>query len=72
MKHKNSLEVKRDKYILWRPSYLWYFKTSVVVLGVLAVIFFTLNIVLKPYMRQINPELTPWIKSASLKKVATE
>jgi hypothetical protein len=72
MKHKNLVELKRKKDIFWRPFYSWYIKTCAVVLGVLTVLFFTLNIVLKPYMRQINLELTPWIKSGSLNKVATE
>jgi hypothetical protein len=34
--------------------------------------FFTLNIVLKPYMRQINSELTPWLNDGKYNKVATE
>jgi hypothetical protein len=72
MKHKSSLKLERDKYVLWRPSYLWYFKTFAIVLGVLIILFFILNITLKPYMRQINSELTPWLKNGNLNKVATE
>ncbi|MDR3306825.1 MAG: hypothetical protein LBS61_04070 [Endomicrobium sp.] len=72
MKHENSLEVKREKDVLWKPSYEWYLKIFAIVLGTLTVLFFTLNIVLKPYMRQINPELTPWLNGGNSNKVATE
>ncbi|MDR2437581.1 MAG: hypothetical protein LBD17_05925 [Endomicrobium sp.] len=65
MKHKSSLKLEKDKYVLWNPSCSWYFKTFAIVIGVLIVLFFILNIALKPYMRQINPELTPWIKSGN-------
>jgi hypothetical protein len=72
MKHKRSVELKQDEDVLWRPSYSWYLKTSTMVLGFLTVIFFTLNIVLKSYMRQIDSELTPWLNDGKSNKVATE
>jgi hypothetical protein len=72
MKHENSTEVKREKDVSWKPSYEWYLKAFAIVLGVLTVLFFTLNIVLKPYMRQINPEITPWLNGENSNKVATE
>ncbi|MDR2251553.1 MAG: hypothetical protein LBD98_01765 [Endomicrobium sp.] len=72
MKHESSIEVKREKDVLWKPSYEWYLKTFVIVLGTLTFLFFTLNIVLKPYMREICPELTPWLNGKNLSKVATE
>ncbi|MDR0398899.1 hypothetical protein [Candidatus Endomicrobiellum devescovinae] len=72
MKHENSVEIKREKDVLWKPSYEWYLKTFAIVIGFLTVIFFTLNIVLKPYMRQISPEITPWLNGGNSSKVATE
>ncbi|MDR3256966.1 MAG: hypothetical protein LBT18_04925 [Endomicrobium sp.] len=47
--------------ILWKPTYKWYVKSIGIVLGILIITFFVLNIVLKPYMRNINHEITPWL-----------
>jgi hypothetical protein len=72
MKNRSSVELKHEKDVLWRPSYSWYLKTSVIILGLLIVTFFTLNILLKQYMRQIDRELTPWLNNENTNKVATE
>jgi hypothetical protein len=45
----------------WSPTYKWFAKTAGIILAVLIVIFFALNIILKPYMRQIPAEITPWL-----------
>lgn len=47
---------------LWRPTWKWHFKTLMIIYGVLIVVFFALNILLKPYMRQIPEDITPWLK----------
>ncbi|MDR3112351.1 MAG: hypothetical protein LBU55_04190 [Elusimicrobiota bacterium] len=49
----------------WQPSYLWYFKVSVAIFVFLIMSFFTLNILLKPYMRVLSPEITPWLRPNS-------
>ncbi|MDR1474078.1 MAG: hypothetical protein LBS38_00085 [Endomicrobium sp.] len=72
MKNRSSVAVKHEKDVLWRPSYSWYLKTFVIVLGLLTVTFFTLNILLKQYMRQIDKELTPWLNNGNTNKVATQ
>jgi hypothetical protein len=72
MKNISSVELKHEKDVLWRPSYCWYLKMSAIVLGLLTVTFFTLNILLKQYMRQIDKELTPWLNNGNTNKVATQ
>ena len=39
----------------------WHLKTLAVIYGLLIVIFFFLNWLLKPYLRHIPPEVTPWL-----------
>jgi hypothetical protein len=47
---------------LWRPSWKWHGKTLMTIYAVLLVVFFLLNHFLKPYMRQIPKDITPWLK----------
>jgi hypothetical protein len=47
----------------WRPTYKWYAKVFGIIFGVLIAAFFILNILLKPYMRVIDPDITPWLHS---------
>jgi hypothetical protein len=46
---------------VWNPTYGWYIKTTGVVLIFLVIIFFVLNMWLKPYMREIPHEIAPWL-----------
>ena len=48
----------------WKPTYKWLAKTAGIVLATLIVVFFVANIVLKPYMRHIPLEITPWLNTA--------
>ncbi|MDR0618218.1 MAG: hypothetical protein LBG23_05645 [Endomicrobium sp.] len=54
---------KSNKNLIWKPTYSWYGKVFVIIFVLLIVLFFVLNIVFKPYMRKINPELTPWLNN---------
>ncbi|MDR3253550.1 MAG: hypothetical protein LBT07_01120 [Endomicrobium sp.] len=66
VKKTSIVESKDDENnILWKPTYKWYAKTAGIVLGVLVVVFFVLNIVLKPYMRDIDPDITPWLNKSN-------
>ena len=47
--------------VLWKPSWKWHVSVIVAIYAVLLVAFFTLNIALKPYMRQIPKDITPWL-----------
>jgi hypothetical protein len=46
----------------WHPTYLWLAKTAGIIFVSLIILFFALNLWLKPYMRQIPPEITPWLE----------
>ncbi len=46
---------------LWQPSWAWHRKTLVIIYGLLIVSFFVVRAKLKPYMRHLPPEITPWL-----------
>ncbi len=56
----SSLQVQA----LYAPTKEWHIKTLSIIYGILIVLFFFLNWLLKPYMRHIPPEVTPWLPSA--------
>jgi len=45
----------------WMPSLKWLCKSFLVIMVVLVILFFSLNFLLKPYMRDIPMEVTPWL-----------
>jgi hypothetical protein len=47
---------------LWRPTWKWHARTLVVIYSILIVMFFLLNSMLRPYLRQIPKDITPWLK----------
>ncbi len=49
---------------LWAPTWEWHGKTLGVIYASLIVVYFLLNWMLRPYLRDIPPEVTPWLKSA--------
>ena len=56
----------------WQPTYKWMAIAASSILVVLIITFFVLNIVLKPYMREIPLEITPWLdKSKTESKAGT-
>lgn len=46
---------------VWKPTLRWHLTTLAVIYTALIVIFFSLNLVLKPYLRQIPKDITPWL-----------
>ena len=48
---------------LYAPTKEWHIRTLSIIYGILIVVFFFLNWLLKPYMRHIPPEVTPWLPS---------
>ena len=46
----------------WMPSLKWLCKSFLVIMVVLVILFFSLNFLLKPYMRDIPVEITPWLQ----------
>jgi hypothetical protein len=47
---------------LWKPGWKWHLKTVSIIYCILFAAFFILNIVLRPYMRKIPQDITPWLK----------
>ena len=56
--------------LLWSPTWEWHAKTLGIIYACLILIFFVLNRwLLKPYLRDIPPEVTPWLaKSLNIHK----
>ncbi len=50
---------------LYAPTKESHMKTLGIIYGILIAVYFLLNWLLKPYMRHIPPEVTPWIPSAA-------
>lgn len=55
-------EKSNDGDAPWKPTYKWMATVAGIILITLIVVFFVLNIVLKPYMRELPAEITPWLK----------
>ena len=53
---------------IWEPSWRWHIKTLVIIYSVLIVLFFLLNLLLKPYMRKLPKDITPWLEKKSIQK----
>ena len=47
---------------VWRPTWKWHLKTLGIIYVVLIFVLFAANIILKPYLRQIPKDITPWMK----------
>ncbi|AKL97458.1 hypothetical protein [Endomicrobium proavitum] len=56
-------ETSQPEAVVWKPNYKWLAKVAGIILAFVIVLFFTLNIVLKPYMRNIPSEITPWLNN---------
>jgi hypothetical protein len=46
---------------IWKPDWKWHLKVLGIVYVFLIFLYFGLNILLKPYMRQIPKDITPWL-----------
>jgi hypothetical protein len=49
---------------IWSPTWQWHAKSLGIIYACLIIAYFLLNIFLKPYLRQIPMEVTPWLKDA--------
>lgn len=47
---------------VWKPSLTWHLKVLGIIYVCLILLFFLLNYLLKPYMRKLPPEITPWLQ----------
>lgn len=46
---------------LWQPTWAWHRKTLIIIYAAVLVAFFALRIALKPYVRELPPDVTPWL-----------
>jgi hypothetical protein len=47
---------------LWQPTWAWHRKTLTIIYISLIVVFFLVKAWLKPYVRHLPPEITPWLQ----------
>ena len=47
----------------WMPSLKWLYNSLLIIAFFIIISFFALNILLKPYMRDIPMEITPWLNN---------
>jgi hypothetical protein len=50
---------------LWQPTWAWHRRTLIAIYIVLAVVFVVVRMLLKPYVRHLPPEITPWMHGGS-------
>jgi hypothetical protein len=50
---------------VWMPTWKWHLKVLGIIYILLIVTFFLLNWLLKPYMRKLPHNITPWLKPES-------
>ena len=46
---------------LWRPTWAWHGRTLMVIYAVVIVLFLLAHHGLKPYVRQLPADITPWM-----------
>jgi hypothetical protein len=46
---------------LWMPTWAWHGRTLLMIYACVLVLFLVLRGVLKPYIRQLPPEVLPWL-----------
>ena len=55
---------------IWQPTWRWHAKTLGIIYVVLIVLFFVMKSLLKPYIRHLPPEVTPWLHPKSVPHAA--
>lgn len=46
---------------LWQPTWNWHLRTLGIIYAILIVLFFVTKSLLKPFVRKLPPEITPWM-----------
>ena len=60
-------EIKKEKEdSIWQPNLKWFLKVLITMYIFIIIAFFTLNFLLKPYMRDIPKEITPWLNKTAV------
>ncbi|HVO33792.1 MAG TPA: hypothetical protein VMU17_07740 [Elusimicrobiota bacterium] len=47
---------------LWQPTWAWHRRSLLTIYAIVLVLFFTVKVMLKPYVRHLPPEITPWLQ----------
>ena len=55
----NEINEQKENSV-WQPNFKWFLKVLVTMYVLITIAFFTINFLLKPYMRDIPKEITPW------------
>lgn len=55
-------ETSQPSTMVWRPDWKWHIKTLLIIYAVIIALYFATNAVLKPYIRHIPEDVTPWLK----------
>lgn len=50
---------------LWQPTWKWHARTLGIIYVVILVAFFVVKSLLKPYVRQLPDDVTPWLHPRS-------
>ena len=56
----NEINEQKENSV-WQPNFKWFLKVLVTMYVLITIAFFTINFLLKPYMRDIPKEITPWL-----------
>ncbi len=51
-----------EQMMVWRPDWKWHIKTLLIIYVVIVAFYFAMNAILKPYIRHIPEDVTPWLK----------
>jgi hypothetical protein len=54
-------ETGSEKKYVWQPNLKWFLTVLITMYVLITIAFFTVNFLLKPYMRDIPKEITPWL-----------
>ena len=54
-------ETGSEKKYVWQPNLKWFLKVLITMYILITIVFFVVNFLLKPYMRDIPKEITPWL-----------
>lgn len=62
-------EIKQEtKNSVWQPNLKWFLKVLAIMYVLIIIAFFVINFLLKPYMREIPKQITPWLDKTAVQE----
>jgi len=58
----DSPKVPLKQEIIWQPDWKWHLKTLAIIYAVVVALYLGMNSILKPYIRNMPEDVTPWLK----------